>query len=1021
LEGEKSRENESMRLKESNIVELLAYLSISLFCLRKLFDDGVFAVQDLSPIYKFEQLYRPMEFPWDHYSNTGVPNVLIGNLLYNLPLMALSKALGSVITAHKIYFVILLTLGAYGQRLVFQRLYRRGGFISGLVYLLNPWTVYRISRGHNLIIMGSALLPFAFISFLSFEKKYRVSRALLSGFLSSLLLLISPHMGYIFFIILFVYGLAKFLNSGLALRNLLKQLVLLCQTGFLALSFGMPVLILAIKGIGSNVTVVRLEETLFYSLSIDLLKERWPYLVIGLGIMLSLFIFVGLVRELLFSILLVFVGMMLSFGGVWPISLLIELFYKHLPGFFIFRELNKFLYMALFGGSLLFEVLILGLKDFTESIIGKRGLLGLKFKKLTGFVFIALALFILIIPDKDMISGDFGGSVKTVKLPSHLKELDRWLRSEKGEYRVAFFPPACWAARYDWSERWFLDPMVSLQAKPTIEIRSEMDITPSNNFVKWVYMALYFNRTNRIGRLLGLLGARYIIYRPDVDMPDERVDLRHLGKEQTIPIFRRKNDLLLIKRIGEYEIYLNKHALPLIVEGFRPVLVVEDRKALISLSHLDLNFSENVCLFLDNLYDYADLEELVKGCRYVIINPKKWIDLQLALSEDKLVIKPWEFVEMSTDASNKWIRGDFSWYLYGGTLNVAPDDYVMTNKSDNSLSLPFTIPRGGNFTLFVQTFTTSSESFGKIYVKIDDYPQESIQIRVSGEIGGYYRWVKVGSFHLTKGKHYVKFRSSEGAASISKIVLLPESEFNKSITIDLSSLPSIALLMDDDFWDVEVPDGFAESPEFSNGRAVYLLNKTVYGSFYIPRGGEYTLVLRAYAREESLIKVYLDDLEYDVVMEKEKQVKIRSLSIEKGTHRIGIKSNHFCLLDLALLVEGAEAPLLGRSEEKPIALNPIHSNRHCSCNLSVNSSHLLFLETYEPGWRLICEKEMEPIQAFSYANLYSIKEMPKGDCTLYFVGCKLIWNGFLIGLALMMASVSSIMIFKKTELMWRET
>ncbi|HIE24010.1 MAG TPA: hypothetical protein EYP68_07260 [Candidatus Korarchaeota archaeon] len=633
-------------------------------------------------------------------------------------------------------------------------------------------------------------------------------------------------------------------------------------------------------------------------------------------------------------------------------------------------------------------------------------------------VIVALAFSALIVPDKEIISGNFGGSIETIELPKHIMELDNWLRSERGDFRVAFFPPACWAARYDWSENWFLDPIVSLQAKPTVEIRSEMDITPSNNFVKWAYMAFYSKKTNKIGRILGILGVKYVIYRPDVDMPDERVDLRQLGKEETVPLFRGENDLLLFKKIGEYEVYLNQYALPLMVEGIRPILIVGDRKTLISLSHLDLNFSENGCLFLDNLYDYPGLEELVRDSGYIIIDPTKWIDLQLALSKEKIVIKPWESVEMSTDALNRWIRGDFSWYLYEGTLNVAPDNYVMTNGSGNAVSIPLTIPKGGNYTLLVQCFTTSREGFGQISIKLDDFPQKLVQTKVLGEIDGYYRWVEVGEFYLTKGTHYLTFRSVDGATAISKIVLLPEDLSFTSITMD-SILPPIALLMDDDFWNFDgSPDAFAISPKFSNGKAIYLGNRTVYGSFYIPRGGEYSLILKVYGRMGDTLQISLDDAKYSIRVKGRKLV-LRSLNISKGMHTIEIVSNNSCLLDLALIVEegkGPELPLLGKSGGLAV-VPPVYLRSRCSLDLKVNSSYLLFLETYEPGWRLLCEEEIEPLMAFSYANLYLITEIPEKNCRLTFIGCKLVWEGLFIGLMLLTIMVLSIMSFKNTELM----
>jgi hypothetical protein len=88
-----------------------------------------------------------------------------------------------------------------------------------------------------------------------------------------------------------------------------------------------------------------------------------------------------------------------------------------------------------------------------------------------------------------------------------------WLLSSNEDFRIAFIPPAVWATVYDWAPIWFLDPLVALQAKPTLEIKSEQDLTSGADFTRWLYTTLYSGRSNDWGRMLGLTGSRYVIVR----------------------------------------------------------------------------------------------------------------------------------------------------------------------------------------------------------------------------------------------------------------------------------------------------------------------------------------------------------------------------------------------------------------------------------------------------------------------------------------------------------------------------
>ena len=98
----------------------LGFLGLSVFSLRTIFvSSDPLAVHDLAPMYRLEQLFRPYDFPWDYKSNLGSPVMLIGNAVYNLPLIGLSYAFNSVVFAHKVWLVLLMALAGFGFYIAF--------------------------------------------------------------------------------------------------------------------------------------------------------------------------------------------------------------------------------------------------------------------------------------------------------------------------------------------------------------------------------------------------------------------------------------------------------------------------------------------------------------------------------------------------------------------------------------------------------------------------------------------------------------------------------------------------------------------------------------------------------------------------------------------------------------------------------------------------------------------------------------------------------------------------------------
>lgn len=1024
-----------MRSTLTEALKFFGYLFLALFLLRGIFRDGVFTIEDLAPMYKIDQLYRPFELPWDHLSNLGVPNTLLGNLVYNLPLILLSKLLGSVTLAHKIYLVLLVALGGFGQCLLFERLFEgKNGFFAGMFYLLSPWTAYRLTRGHNLIIMGSAFLPYVFITYLSFSRNHQLTKGVLCSALATLLMLISPHMAYLFFIVLAIYGFASFLslNSRLrklegALLELTKHIVLVLQVLILTISLGMPVIMLNFSDLASQVNVIRPEELGFYTLRPELLVQEWAN-VIQIALFLALFLILLLKKRwlslnttLLFSVILMLVGGSLSFGGVRPLRPLVSWLFRNFPGFTLFRELNKFLYLLFFGYSILFGSIFEKIYEKTIKFLDGLSKRGMNLRGSFFFgLFIIIALLAAILPDPSMASGDLGGKLSPVELPDYFVELDNWLRSQEGDFRVAFFPPACWASTYNWSDKWFLDPLVALQAKPTVEVRSEMDITPSNNFVRWAYMSVYNGKTNRIGRLFGLMGVKYVIFRPDADMPEDRLDLFELNREGALEIFNRENDLELEKRIGCYTIYRNPYALPLLLEGRSQVLIVGDRRVLIALSYVDsFDFSKNPCIFLDNSYE-SNLTQLLPEFKYIIFDPLRELDLALALLKNKQVIRPWELIDFSGEMKQRWVRGDFAWHLYGGRLHVAPDNYVMTHLGDKTLSFTFSVPKDGNYTILIQVFETSFSWFGNISIRVDGSEvfinsRKPVSTKIEGDyIQGDYVWENIGNFTLLEGKHELEVKSVGGAAAISKILVVPTESIKNLLSLERfflnSSRAKLVFLFEEESWafNGKNPQTYLSSDRFSNGRAVYLSYNMTTNPFFIPRDGKYFIVMRAMSpmgieTNSSIIIDESHEFEFKVTNRSMEWLRLGPVELDVGYHTLKLRpGNGPVAIDLIILYEMSDFSDFWPQFhlQSPSTSELRYVRKGSSYQVEVDSPYLLFLETYNPLWELSCDykSRITPFNLFSFGNMYKLMPNMIGkSCYLNFRGSDLVKRGFLLG------------------------
>ena len=996
-----------------DVIALLGFLLISVFSLRAIFvtNDPV-AFHDLAPMYRLDQLFRPYDFPWDYKSNLGSPSMLTGNAVYNLPLIGLSLVFGSVVFAHKVLLLLLMALAGFGFYLAFTYLVssRTAGFIAGLYLMFNPFTLTRWEYGHNTVLLAYMVLPFALLSFFKVMKEGGRISIFVCGLLAALMIYTSPQVAYLFILFALLYAVFDLAFSGrigiakrIAVRGVQVGLILV-----IALVAAFPFFYQLVM-VNLPVYSTRAEEAAVGVTSPDVTGSIIPqaslvvFMILGLlflrlksgstGDSSQPLIKVGR-QQVLFFAVLGLLSVIIVLLVIEPLTPIYYWLFNNVPGFGMFREASKFFMLSALSMGFFLGLVAEGFKRYvakSSSIVRKA-------------LPILLISLIVLGSSWQFLTGDIVGSVGTVQIPEAYQQLDNWLSSQKGDFRIAFFPPAVWATTYTWAPIWFLDPLVALQVKPTVELKSEADLTQSASLTRWVYTALYSNRTSDWGKLLSILGVRYIILKLNADMPTDRADLAAFSLTNTLTAWSDQKGLQLEKNLTSILIYKNPHQLPHIYQTKGLSLIIGDRRALISLSHMDFDFNQDPAAFLDD--NIGLTESLIKDAHYVFFQGDPYWSLLVSSLGENYIVKPWCYAPISANPTDKWVNGDLTWYYFNGDLNVAPDGYVYT-EGTNTITIPLNVEKSDDYRILVQVFDGLPDSQG-IRFTIDnavDYvftPTRSIE--------GSYVWLEVGRSSLNR-QSKLQISSLGGPAAVSKIAVIPENvideaEQNVSKLLQKSATHAV-YLFDDHAWNY-TPEALITDPAASNGRLIALSKSSVETKFCVFRDDVYMLKLIFQSSDEDVIaRVHVDNYVEDVKLSRgaggfSTEVDIGSLKLHEGYHNIRIEVEAGdARLDMATLSNcGDEVEASFHSYTASQV--PNYSMRSGSeYVVDETESYLVFLEGGSGYWRLNGRNgEITPICVFNYGSLFHVSEL-ESQYTLRYLGIGYLEQGFLVALAAM--------------------
>lgn len=1027
--------------KNPHWLALVVFIAISMFSLRSIFATGdPVAFHDLSPMYRLDQLSRPYDFPWDYKSNLGTPSLLTGNAVYNLPLIALSLVFGSVALAHKVMLMLFMAFSGFGFYLAFSYLLKSktAGFVAGLYLMFNPFTLSRWEYGHNTILLAYMVLPFAVFSFFKVMREGNRLSMFLCGLFTALMIYSSPQIAYMFilFALLYVvFDLAFSKRTEIVKKALMRGVqvgIVLAVSLVAAFPFFYQLIMVSLP-----VYATRAEEAVVAVSPPNIAGSIIPQVCL-VAFVISVFFFLwwksgftklyrwwksgGLTEEaspfllkagrqhIQFFALLGLLSIIIILLVMQPFTPIYYWLFSHVPGLGMFREVGKFMMLSTIAAAFFLGLVAEGFKRYLA--------------KGTSFVRKVLPILlissIVLASSWQFVTGDIGGTVGTIKLPQAYQDLDSWLSSQNGDFRIAFFPPAVWATTYTWAPKWFLDPYVALQAKPTVEIKSESDLTQGASFTRWVYTSLYSNRIKDWGKLLSLMGVKYVIMRLDADMPSERGDLSGFSLanlppeflsgisglaafslENTLANWGGQDSLKLVKNFTSVLVYENTIQIPKIYQTNGLSLIVGDRGALISLSNLNFSFSLYPAAFLDDNTGSADY--LIKNSRFVFFQGDPYWNLVVSTLGENSIVKPWKYAPVSANPWSQWISGDLIWYFFSGDLNVAPDGYLYT-EGTHTITVPLNVKQSGNCHVLAQVYDGLPGSQG-VNFSVDN--AANFVFKPSRANSGSYRWLDIGSYNLNLQSE-IKISSLGGPAAISKIAIVPETAVDET-TQKVSKLlqdanPNVAYLFDDRAWNYN-SSALIVNPEANNGRLINLSNSNVETKFYVFNDGNYTLNLTFQTPSEgSSVQVFVDNLVQDVKLSSgssdfSTDVEIGSLTLSQGYHNITIKAETGnVLFNMAKLSSYPDD--VGASVDASAGSNVPSYTMKSGSEYTVNptAQYLAFLEAGDGYWKLYGpDGETSPLSIFNYASLFPISDAGS-QYTLRYLGLGYVEQGFLVAI-----------------------
>ncbi|MHA1334001.1 MAG: hypothetical protein ACTSPL_08035, partial [Candidatus Odinarchaeia archaeon] len=873
---------------------------------------------------------------------------------------------------------------------------------GAMMYIVNQFTWLRID--HLTILFGYSLMPLILVLFMKYldreETKYKTV-FLISGLLA--LSSISYHYVLSNWIILTVYLVFDIVLSSikkgfnvikkLILRYILILVIFIGLAGYWIIPYMWESLT---SGIATPPTYV-----LTYESILGLSKNTYP---------LDIFRFMGAWQDNMYyapSYFLEFTWILSTF--ILPITAFFAIIFNRNNKYVIFLSLIyvMFFFLSLgarqiLDGALyfwlvfdspfsLFAWIFRDSQKFVGIVVGTSVLLAsvtlhdvwnkkinvqhLKRSKIFYIILIASFISFHMFSTWYMLTGDYDERIIPVTPPQTVFSTVEWINTQPGDFKVSWFP--CYYPDYiraDWNN----GGNIGLFYEYSINKGSVGPYTPITRlYFKYLYSkCLLENRTSNLGKLLGFMNVKYIVFRNESSISSNDIAIRNLNAQK---------DLKLVKLIGFNYIYENLDNSGFNAALSKSVFLVKGGLDIFTtLSNLDFfNSSTTYLIFLDEDFYGNNLENLISLANgFILRDTDDYEELISMFFEKEHLVIPFEYTN-HYKPKDMWSRAQIV-DPYHGTWHDQLKQFGLENwdfdynrglvftysNSTPSLTLTKNIAEDGSYDLFIRTF--KNEKGGSISLYLD----ENEYLINTNFSKNRFTWDKVATINLNKGDHEIVLKQISGFNAVNLLAIIPHDQviaYNSTLMSIIEDKPILRILEGEDFLFSNATISTKYGGIACNGKVLELEeNAEAYDYVNIVDAGNYMLSIR-YASTNN-VSIAFDTLSDEYVMPPSTSLQLQTLgniSLNVGQHKLIIKSN-FSDIDLILLYH----PQNGETIEEAFnaSVQGLQLYRISSLNYEINekidSLHLILLtETYYGNWELLTgEYSRSPIPVNAIAN-----------------------------------------------------
>lgn len=318
--------------------------------------------------------------------------------------------------------------------------------VSSVIYILNTYILMILSGGQLGVVFAYSLLPILIFSFIKNIRNPNIYNSLAFGLLLSIQILFDPRITIISLIPISLYSLFMFKavkrNWNFVL-GLPLALVLILHNYWL-----IPLILYGRGGITS--LGVATSSPSFFSFAylentLAFLHPNWPdnlfgkvyfmrpeFLIIPIAAFSALIFKKAWNRKVAALLVLLLISVFFAKGTNDPFGFLYVMFFKHLPGFSVFRDPTKFYILI----ALCYSLLIPRSLQFIDGAIHKK--LGLA-RNYSKFTFL-LAIFIWFLTLYPLFTLQVKGLLKLKTLPNEYVALKNYVSGQHTFFRTLWIP-----------------------------------------------------------------------------------------------------------------------------------------------------------------------------------------------------------------------------------------------------------------------------------------------------------------------------------------------------------------------------------------------------------------------------------------------------------------------------------------------------------------------------------------------------------------------------------------------------